>query len=80
MTLQIYHQYAHPLSYRGLVASKDMIQMFRERLSVKAYAPMPNGFMGNTSYCCLVEVLLTMEGDRMCTYIHRFSSLWAKTP
>ena len=28
-----------------------IVQLFRERLSVKAYVPMPNDFMGNSGYC-----------------------------
>ena len=36
------------------------IQPFRERLSVKAYAPMPNGFVGNASYPFLYDLLVAL--------------------
>ena len=36
------------------------IQLFLESLSVKVYAPMSNGFMGNAIYCCLIDLLVAL--------------------
>ena len=33
------------------VMSVKGLQLFRERLSIKTYAPIPNSFIGNASYC-----------------------------
>ena len=50
------------------------IQLFRERLSAKAYAPIPNAFMGNAILLLLnrsSRCVNAIEGDSMCRYIHK---------
>ena len=36
------------------------LDLFRERLLVKAHALIPNGFMGNAINCCLINLLVTL--------------------
>ena len=50
-------------------------QLFRERLSAKAYAPILNGFMGNAILLLLnpsSRCVNAIGGDNMCRYIHKF--------
>ena len=45
------------MDHQITILADRCLQLFRER-SVKAYAPMPNGFMGNASYCCLIDLVV----------------------
>ena len=36
------------------------LELFRERLTVKAYVLIPNGFLGNGINCCLIDLLVAL--------------------
>ena len=45
------------------------MQLFRERLLAKAYAPMPNSFEDSASYRCLIVVVVALKKALRLPYV-----------
>ena len=45
------------------------MQLFRERLLAKAYAPLPNSFVDSASYRCLIVVVVALKKALRLPYV-----------